>query len=67
MASISVAGAIDCHLAPYDSGHVDIDMLAHQSDRARISADLEYRHDRIADDVALSRWKHVQHIARSRL
>src|SRR5580658_2708630 len=42
-------------------------MLAHQPHGARIAADLEDRHDRVADDIALSRRKHMQHIACSRL
>ena len=61
-----VAGLRDRHVAAQDAGHVDVDVLAHGADGLRIAGDLDHRHDRIADHVALAGREGVHGIARRR-
>lgn len=44
---------IDRHLAPNDTGNIDVDVLWHESDGPRITRDLDDRHDRVTDHVTL--------------
>src|SRR5712691_1668133 len=57
-----VAGVVERHLAPQDAGHVEIDVLGHGADGARIAADLDHRQDRVADDVALAGGERVHDV-----
>jgi hypothetical protein len=56
-----VAGLVDGHFAGQHAGHVNIDVLAHGPERARVARDLDHRHDRIADHVALTGGEGVDH------
>ena len=49
-----VASLVDGHLALQDSRNVDVDVLAHGADGARVAADFDDRHYGVTDDVALA-------------
>src|SRR5574343_863722 len=59
-----VTGLVQRDAALQQVGRVHVDVLAHQAHRARVRADLDDRHDRVADHVALARGEEVNHVAR---
>jgi predicted DNA-binding protein with PD1-like motif len=61
-----VARFVDRHVAAQDAGHVDVDVLAHGAQRARVGADLDDRQDRVADDVPLPGRKRMHDVAAGR-
>ena len=62
--SISASPAVSKRqLAPQDAGHVEVDVLCHRAHRLGIAADLDHRHDRVADDVALPGREGVHDVA----
>src|SRR3954454_18602739 len=58
-----IARVAECHLAPKHAGHIDIDVLAHGPNRARVATDLDDRKNRIADHVTLTGGEGVNDVA----
>src|SRR4051794_23719423 len=61
-----IASLIERHFTAQHAGNINIDMLTHGANRLRVSRDLDYRYDRVSDDIALARRERVDDIAAGR-